>query len=169
MPLFGGSKYVRGGAGSVSAGPGVPTIIGGGSGISTSGGGVPADGSITTAMLADGAATPVKLSATLLTEAAFSPARANTPAAGWYDWDLSATIPAGSRVAFIFCGAGTATSSLVGARANGSSQDRRSLAGGASDGTTVGFVVPVQLDSGRIIEVYETNAYVTGYSLAGWF
>lgn len=145
MPLFGGSKYVRGGAGQVSAGPGLPTIIGGGSGISTGGGSpqqvlsyVSLDGSVATA----GDATPA-----------------------WFDWDLSATLPAGTAAVDVLIDMAGTTTFDVGIRPNGSSLERRFTA----TMTESLLTMRCEVASDQIIEVYRQSAGTVSFKLIGYW
>lgn len=83
----------------------------------------------------------------------------------WQDWDMSAIIPAGARVAEISMEHDT--NSTMGVRANGSALTR-SVAG-VGGTTSWRMTVQVLLDAGRIIEVWNPLAGAATYRVWGYW
>ena len=82
----------------------------------------------------------------------------------WEDWDLSATLPAGTLYADIVIV--TVSVDSVGARKNGSAVERKVTPAAASK--EFSFNMLTEVDSGRIVEIYSDSRlnsyfYVTGY------
>lgn len=93
--------------------------------------------------------------------AATSPAGADA----WTDWDVSAQVPSGAKVAFVLCV--LANNRSHGVRANGSAVERR-FAPGVSQLWTF-WQVQLPTDDSRILERYvATSAVDVTFRVVGW-
>ncbi len=88
-----------------------------------------------------------------------SPPSAKGTNTTWVDWDLSATIPANAIAVLIVFD----STSVVGVRANGSAMTA-TFASAAKVSSMI-----VDLDAGRIIEIYTANSGLSTFYAFGYF